>query len=79
MKNNGLDITMLENWLWEAACKTREEVDAPEYKDYILPLIFLKRLSDRIYLGGTQVETDKARAKLPSWSKHKGGQHPESD
>jgi len=33
MKNNGLDITALENWLWEAACKIRGEVDAPEYKD----------------------------------------------
>ncbi len=46
MKNNGLDITALESWLWEAACKIRGEIDAPKYKDYILPLIFLKRLSD---------------------------------
>lgn len=41
-----LDITTLENWLWEAACKIRGDIDAPKYKDYILPLIFLKRLSD---------------------------------
>ena len=41
-----LDIKTLENWLWEAACKIRGPVDAPKYKDYILPLIFLKRLSD---------------------------------
>jgi len=41
-----LDVKTLENWLWEAACKIRGEVDAPKYKDYILPLIFLKRLSD---------------------------------
>jgi type I restriction enzyme M protein len=41
-----LDIKTLENWLWEAACKIRGEVDAAKYKDYILPLIFLKRLSD---------------------------------
>ena len=46
MTNKGLDTTALENWLWEAACKIRGEVDAPKYKDYILPLIFLKRLSD---------------------------------
>lgn len=46
MPNNKLDIKTLENWLWEAACKIRGEVDAPKYKDYILPLIFLKRLSD---------------------------------
>jgi type I restriction enzyme M protein len=41
-----LDIKTLENWLWDAACKIRGPVDAPKYKDYILPLIFLKRLSD---------------------------------
>ena len=41
-----LDIKTLEGWLWEAACKVRGEIDAPKYKDYILPLIFLKRLSD---------------------------------
>ncbi|MCX8041956.1 MAG: type I restriction-modification system subunit M N-terminal domain-containing protein, partial [Thermodesulfobacteriaceae bacterium] len=41
-----MEIKTLENWLWEAACKIRGEVDAPKYKDYILPLIFLKRLSD---------------------------------
>lgn len=41
-----LDIKTLENWLWEAACKIRGDIDAPKYKDYILPLIFLKRLSD---------------------------------
>jgi type I restriction enzyme M protein len=36
----------LEAWLWEAACKIRGEIDAPKYKDYILPIIFIKRLSD---------------------------------
>ena len=44
--NHILDLSTLENWLWEAACKIRGPVDAPKYKDYILPLIFLKRLSD---------------------------------
>lgn len=46
MGNSKLDITTLESWLWEAACKIRGDIDAPKYKDYILPLIFLKRLSD---------------------------------
>src|SRR5919198_2704501 len=41
-----LDISALETWLWEAACVIRGPIDAPKYKDYILPLIFLKRLSD---------------------------------
>ena len=41
-----LDITTLESWLWDAACVIRGPVDAPKFKDYILPLVFLKRLSD---------------------------------
>jgi type I restriction enzyme M protein len=41
-----LDLSTLETWLWEAACVIRGPVDAPKFKDYILPLIFLKRLSD---------------------------------
>ncbi len=41
-----LDLSSLRSWLWEAACKIRGPVDAPKYKDYILPLIFLKRVSD---------------------------------
>ena len=41
-----LDIQSLETWLWEAACAIRGPVDAPKFKDYILPLVFLKRLSD---------------------------------
>ena len=36
----------LETWLWEAACSIRGEIDAPKFKDFILPLIFVKRLSD---------------------------------
>ncbi|MEM4056659.1 MAG: class I SAM-dependent DNA methyltransferase [Thermoplasmatales archaeon] len=36
----------LENWLWEAACSIRGEIEAPKYKDFILPLVFIKRLSD---------------------------------
>lgn len=46
MKEQKLDISTLESWLWEAACKIRGPVDAPKFKDYILPLIFLKRLSN---------------------------------
>lgn len=41
-----MELNTLENWLWEAACIIRGPVDAPKFKDYILPLIFLKRLSD---------------------------------
>jgi len=41
-----LDISTLESWLWEAACSIRGPIDAPKYKDYIIPLIFYKRLCD---------------------------------
>ncbi len=46
MRNNELNIKTLEGWLWDAACEIRGPIDAPKYKNYILPLIFLKRLSD---------------------------------
>ncbi len=41
-----LDISSLETWLWDAACAIRGATDAPKFKDFILPLIFYKRLSD---------------------------------
>jgi type I restriction enzyme M protein len=40
------DLSTLESWLWQAACVIRGPIDAPKFKDYILPLSFLKRLSD---------------------------------
>ena len=44
-KNNEKDKS-LESWIWGAACSIRGAQDAPKYKDYILPLIFAKRLCD---------------------------------
>ena len=41
-----LDISTLETWLWDAACVIRGATDASKFKDFILPLIFYKRLSD---------------------------------
>ena len=41
-----MDVGALEQWLWDAACEIRGPLDAPKFKDYILPLVFLKRLSD---------------------------------
>jgi type I restriction enzyme M protein len=46
MSRGSLDVSTLEGWLWDAACQVRGPLDAPKFKDYILPLIFLKRLSD---------------------------------
>jgi len=36
----------MEQMLWDAACSIRGLQDAPKFKDYILPLLFIKRLSD---------------------------------
>ena len=41
-----MDLSTLESWLWKAACSVRGELSAHEYKDYILPLVFYKRLDD---------------------------------
>jgi type I restriction enzyme M protein len=42
-QNNGKS---LESWIWDAACSIRGAKEASKYKDYILPLIFVKRLCD---------------------------------
>jgi type I restriction enzyme M protein len=36
----------MEQMLWDAACSIRGEKEATKFKDYLLPLLFLKRLSD---------------------------------
>ena len=36
----------LESWIWDAACSIRGAQDAPKFKEFILPLIFAKRLCD---------------------------------
>src|SRR5882762_2312241 len=41
-----LSTKSMEQMLWDAACRIRGEKDAPKFKDYILPLVFIKRLSD---------------------------------
>jgi type I restriction enzyme M protein len=45
MNPNGTDKS-LESWIWDAACSIRGAKDAAKYKDFILPLIFTKRLCD---------------------------------
>ncbi|MCG8421196.1 MAG: type I restriction-modification system subunit M [Proteobacteria bacterium] len=43
---NGRSDKSLESWLWNAACSIRGVQDAAKYKDFILPLVFTKRLCD---------------------------------
>jgi len=45
-RDDVLTTKAMEQMLWTAACSIRGEKDAPKFKDYILPLIFAKRLSD---------------------------------
>lgn len=42
-----LSLPQLESHLWKAAEFLRGSVNASDYKRYILPLLFLKRISDR--------------------------------
>ena len=41
--NNGKS---LESWIWDAACSIRGAKDAAKFKDFIPPLIVVKRLCD---------------------------------
>lgn len=45
-KSSVLSNKSMEQMLWDAACSVRGEKDAPKFKDYLLPLLFVKRLSD---------------------------------
>jgi len=53
----GVSLSQLESHLWEAANILRGPVDAPDFKTYVLALLFLKRLSD--------VQDEEYRAALP--------------
>ena len=41
-----LSLREVESYLWGAATLLRGLVDASDYKQYIFPLLFFKRLSD---------------------------------
>ncbi|HQF43248.1 MAG TPA: class I SAM-dependent DNA methyltransferase, partial [Ignavibacteriaceae bacterium] len=61
MGNNN-NSKSLESWIWDAACAIRGAQDAPKYKDFILPLIFVKRLCD-VFDDEVQRITDKIGGK----------------
>ena len=41
-----MTLTQLESHLWESANILRGPVDAADFKTYIFPLLFFKRISD---------------------------------
>jgi type I restriction-modification system DNA methylase subunit len=58
----------LESYLWEAAVLLRSLIDAGDYKQFIFPLLFLKRLSDvydEEHAGALAVYGDDELADLP--------------
>ncbi|MEQ8854784.1 class I SAM-dependent DNA methyltransferase [Gimesia sp.] len=46
MSEDGLELNQLSNHLWEAANILRGPVDAADFKTFIFPLLFFKRISD---------------------------------
>lgn len=58
MSNTRITLPELESYLWESANFLRSNIDAGEYKQYIIPLVLFKRLSD-VY----DEETEAAKKK----------------
>src|SRR6266568_5072806 len=46
MMNDSTTLSVLESHLWEAANILRGPVDASDFKTYVFPLLFFKRISD---------------------------------
>jgi hypothetical protein len=44
-----ITLSQLESHLWEAANTLRGPVDAADFKTYIFPLLFFKRISDAVH------------------------------
>jgi type I restriction-modification system DNA methylase subunit len=58
----------LESYLWGAAVLLRGLIDAGDYKQFIFPLVFLKRISDvydEEHAAGLAAYSDEALADLP--------------
>ena len=54
-----MDIQQIEQHLWQAADKLRNNMDAAEYKHVVLGLIFLKYISDAFEEKHAKLEVDK--------------------
>lgn len=46
MDKRVITLNELENYLWETACILRGYLDAADFKQYVFPLLFFKRISD---------------------------------
>lgn len=63
-----IDLSSLENYLWEAADILRGSIDSSDYKNYIFGLLFLKRLSDRFEEVADELIEKKGLSKKIAYS-----------
>lgn len=59
-----VDFNTVKNEVWEAADILRGSIDAADYKNYILGLLFLKRISDVFIEEGNNIEKETGDKKL---------------
>jgi type I restriction enzyme M protein len=64
-KNN--KAKSLESWIWDAACSIRGAADAPKFKEFILPLIFVKRLCD-VFDDEIDRIAEKVKSRSKAWT-----------
>ena len=64
--SNRITIDELESYLWGSANLLRTNIDAGAYKQYIFPLLFLKRLSD-VYDEETKKAVEKYGPEADAW------------
>lgn len=69
MQSRLIDISRLESLLWESANILRGPVDAADFKNYIFPILFFKRISDvfdeEVAVALEESEGDKDYALFP--------------
>ena len=56
--NKRISLEELKSYLWSSAVLLRTHIDASEYKQYIFPLLFFKRLCD-VYDEETQLAIEQ--------------------
>jgi type I restriction-modification system DNA methylase subunit len=69
MTAHTVTLNQLEAHLWEAANILRGPVDAADFKTYVFPLLFFKRLSD------VHDESTRQRWRNPGATRHTPASH----